>query len=186
MQWSSCGEDNHLPTENISCLLWSVKGFITVFTWAHFRKKMRENIKKGGGECSAVVTSALENWFWKPLQFYLSKRGSVFGVQATKFLSIYTDQNPAKPNTVLHLVNVNTNIRLKVKKYKFVLVPAIRHIEGSRWRSVVSFTAWPLYCLKGAPGIDLVGGWVGGSKNQSGHFGGEKNLLPLLGFQTSL
>ena len=49
-----------------------------------------------------------------------------------------------------------------------------------------------LHCLatlqlgEGAPGIHLVGGWVGGSKNQSGYFVGEKNLLPLLGFQTSL
>jgi hypothetical protein len=25
MQWNSCGEDNHFPTENISCLLWSLK-----------------------------------------------------------------------------------------------------------------------------------------------------------------
>jgi len=50
---------------------------------------MRENIKKWGGRCSAVVICALGKWFWKPLQLYLSKRGSVFGVQATKFLSIY-------------------------------------------------------------------------------------------------
>jgi len=48
-----------------------------------------------------------------------------------------------------------------------------------------------LHCLatlllgERAPGIHLVGGWVGGSKNQSGHIGGEKNLLSLLGFQTS-
>jgi len=62
-----------------------------------------------------VVICALEKWFWKPLQLYLSKRGSVFGVLATKFLSNYTDQNPIKPNMVLHLVNVNTNKRLKVK-----------------------------------------------------------------------
>jgi hypothetical protein len=61
------------------------------------------------------VICAQEKWLWKPVQLNLSKHRLVFGVQTTKFFSIYTDKNPIKPNMILHLVNVNTNKRLKLK-----------------------------------------------------------------------
>ena len=48
MQWSSCGEDNHLPTENISCLLWNVKVYYCLHM-VTLKKKIRENIKKWAG-----------------------------------------------------------------------------------------------------------------------------------------
>jgi hypothetical protein len=108
-----------------------------------------------------VLIFAKNKWFWKPLQLYLSKRGSVFGVQGTKFFSVYTDQNPIKPNMILQLVNVSTNKRLKVKisamkayRRNGGIAPLILNL-GSRWRSVVSFTAWPLYCLEKEPLLSI-------------------------------
>jgi hypothetical protein len=47
--------------------------------------------------------------------------------------------------------------------------------HGARWRRVFSLLSQPVYCRGGRPLYQL-----GGPQNQSGDFGVEKNLLPVL------
>jgi hypothetical protein len=58
MQWCSCGEDNHLPTENISSLLWSLKIHYCLHMGTLQKKDERKYLKKmlfSGNLCTREV-----------------------------------------------------------------------------------------------------------------------------------